>query len=140
MACVENLKLILSMIQVSKQVDRSLEEVLETFFALEEVLELFWLSAELDGLSVDNHWEALAREALRDDLEWQHRTLVIGILSSDGGEAGGHVTRWLKQHHALVTRWQMVIEEIKMTNGRDYPIFSVVLRELLDLANSVGDC
>ena len=165
-AGVRNLTSVLGLIQAAETVNQPLDSFVQVYFGLAERLQLYWLAQEIEDLGVRDHWEALAREALRDDLQWQQRALTIGLLQLDGtkgvlrqlrnwkagieqeaeqegmipanGGSEENETGWFTHHFHLVERWHRLIEEIKATRGRDFAIFSVALRELMDLAQSVS--
>lgn len=137
MAGVVNLRLALSMIHVAIATERPLGDVLNAYLLIEEHLQLFWFAEEVDKLKVLNHWQALTRESLRDDIEAHHRSLVVGVLSLPVEAGQDQVDVWLASRSHEIERWNALVEEIKTTVGREYPIFSVALRELFDLADSV---
>ena len=87
----------------------------EHYFSLGETLHLYWLSNEIDKLAVENHWEALAREALRDDLEWQQRALTVGLLQLEqlSEHHGNCLDSWLSKQQHMVERWDALLERLK---------------------------
>lgn len=115
----------------------SIEEVAAVYFGLGDRLGLYWFSQQVDALKVDSHWQALAREAYRDDLEWQQRALTISVLQmpDQTGAVFQRIERWCLRHDVLVSRWHTMLEEIK-NSVSDFPMHAVALRELMDLAQS----
>ncbi|MGB1272535.1 MAG: hypothetical protein ACPG5T_10710, partial [Endozoicomonas sp.] len=89
-------------------------------------------------LEVTNHWQSLARDSVRDELSWQQRTLTVGLLSinSDGEAMEQQLDNWIIEHHALVTRWQSMLSEIRSAGQPDLAMFTVANRELMDLAQA----
>jgi glutamate dehydrogenase len=86
---------------------------------------------------VGSRWEALARESFRDDLEWQQRSLTISALNYGAFKSiSERLNAWKDQHHILVSRWQVMLAELRSTERTEFSMYSVALRGLLDLAQS----
>ena len=85
-----------------------------------------------------SHWQALARETFREDLDWQQRSLTVGVLRLKSApiEIEDRLTVWIDQHKELVNRWTMMCTELKAAKTPEFAVYSVALRELLDLAQS----
>jgi glutamate dehydrogenase len=117
-----------------------LEQVAATFFTLGERLDLHWYARELQDLGVANQWQALARESFQEDLDWQRRALTVGVLrireSDDTPER--NIERWIASHKPMVDRWLRMLADMSAAKQRDYSLFSVANRELLDLAQAGG--
>jgi glutamate dehydrogenase len=62
------------------------------YFALGGELDLRWISERISLLPTDTSWQALARNALRDDLASQHRavTAAVAKLSHVGSRSRAH--------------------------------------------------
>nr|WP_260627515.1 NAD-glutamate dehydrogenase [Pseudomonas protegens] len=54
-------------------------EVARAYFAVGSALELPWYLQQISDLPVANNWQA-AREAFRDDVDWQQRAITISAL------------------------------------------------------------
>ncbi|OFC27630.1 hypothetical protein AN467_30445 [Pseudomonas aeruginosa] len=87
---------------------------------------------------MENNWQALAREAFRDDLDWQQRAITVSVLQMQDGpkEVEARVGLWLEQHLPLVERWRAMLVELRAASGTDYAMYAVANRELMDLAQS----
>jgi glutamate dehydrogenase len=110
----------------------------ELFFRVGAELGLDTYHQQVTALPVHNHWQALAREAYRDDLEWQQRSLSVSVLRSAEGESAARLEHWLAQHAGLVQRWRAMLVELRTANAADYALYAVANRELLDLAQSAA--
>ncbi|ROS04999.1 glutamate dehydrogenase [Sinobacterium caligoides] len=136
----------LGIIEAAGRTEMSLETVAKTYFAAGEQLELPWFTQRLLALSSDNHWQALAREALLDDVEWQMRTITVGIINHCGercANADEAVKGWMETQSAQVERWHATMTELHATVNQEFAMYSVAIRELLDLAQSAShskDC
>jgi glutamate dehydrogenase len=128
----------LGIIQVGTQTDVPLFEVAQFYFLLGERLELDWFTALILAANVDSEWQAMARDAYLEDIEWQHRSLTLGALRhrQEDGNILKALQSWEKQEAALLRRWQEMLVELHATETPDFSMFAVANRELLDLAQS----
>ncbi|WP_101760420.1 NAD-glutamate dehydrogenase [Oceanicoccus sp. KOV_DT_Chl] len=128
----------LNIIEVSKGLSASTGKVAELFFGLSERLELDWFAQLIAELKIDNFWQAMARESYRDDLEWQLRNLTEGAMRhmEADGNVEACINRWMQQQHLLVERWRAMLAELHASETHEFAMFSVAIRELLDMAQS----
>lgn len=113
-------------------------QVAAAYFAVGGALDLTWYLQQITSLPVENNWQALAREAFRDDLDWQQRAITVSVLQlADAPEdIEERVALWLEQHRPLVERWRAMLAELRAATGTDYAMYAVANRELMDLAQS----
>ncbi|MEG0637075.1 MAG: NAD-glutamate dehydrogenase, partial [Pseudomonas sp.] len=107
-------------------------------FAVGSALDLTWYLQEISNLPVENNWQALAREAFRDDIDLQQRAITISVLQMVDApqDMDARVALWLNQHRVMVERWRAMLDELRAATGPDYAMYAVANRELLDLALS----
>ncbi|MNP42472.1 NAD-specific glutamate dehydrogenase [compost metagenome] len=113
-------------------------QVAKAFFAVGSALDLTWYLQEISNLSVENNWQALARESFRDDIDLQQRAITISVLQMADApqDMDARVTLWLDQHRVMVNRWRAMLDELRAATGTDYAMYAVANRELVDLAMS----
>nr|WP_325063875.1 NAD-glutamate dehydrogenase domain-containing protein [Lysobacter panacisoli] len=112
-------------------------EVAKGYFALGAALSLPWLYEQVEQLSVDGRWQALARGALRDELASQARSLVSQILAEGGKKpAEAKVEAWLKRDDASLRFTQAMFADLHNQKQLDYPTLSVAVRRLAQLASA----
>lgn len=128
----------LGIIEAHQVGDGKLESVASIYYLLGNRLDLTWFGHQINSLTPLTHWQALAREAFREDLDWQQRALTVGLLKlkDDSQTIEQRVDSWMKQHSDLVDRWQQMLTEFKASEDAEFSMYSVALRELLDLAQS----
>ncbi|RLT93507.1 NAD-glutamate dehydrogenase [Ketobacter sp.] len=129
---------VLGIIQAAEVTGKPVPEVAEVYFALGSQLDLYWFNEEINALNIENHWQALAREAYRDDLDWQQRTLTVGVLQM-GGKAHSveeRVNAWAQHHETMIARWKALIAEFHGMDVKEFSMYGVALRELMDLAQT----
>lgn len=119
------------------------ESVIITYYAVGSRLELGWFREQVKRHPVTSHWDALARAAIRDDLDRQQRVITVAIMLMHGevDDVDAKIDAWIEHHKVFVNRWRMMIIELKSLTVRDFTMFSVALRELLELAHiSMLEC
>jgi len=132
----------LGMVEVAIQSGASPKVATETYFILGEKINLRWFAAQVSDLPVANYWQAMARETYMDDVEAQVRTIALSIirLAGDAMDINATVNAWMNHHGVLIARWRGMISELQSAPGVDFAMFSVALRELLDLAQASQYC
>jgi glutamate dehydrogenase len=129
----------LGIIEASHQTERPVERVAEAYFCVGETLSLNWFLEQINNLDVKSHWQALAREAFRDDMDWQLRSLTVSVLNTEDDSNMPMIelmNQWKTAHPNLVSRWQRMLDELRASDRVEYAMYSVALRELLDLAQA----
>jgi glutamate dehydrogenase len=128
----------LGIIEAHQVGDGKLESVASIYYLLGNRLDLTWFGYQINALTPLTHWQALAREAFREDLDWQQRALTVGLLKlkEESQTIEERVDSWMEQHSDLISRWKVMITEFKASEDAEFSMYSVALRELLDLAQS----
>ncbi|MFV3405180.1 MULTISPECIES: NAD-glutamate dehydrogenase [Pseudomonas] len=113
-------------------------QVAKAFFAVGSSLDLTWYLQEIGNLPVENNWQALAREAFRDDIDLQQRAITISVLqmAEAPDDMDARVALWCEQHRVMVERWRAMLDDLRNATGTDYAMYAVANRELVDLAMS----
>lgn len=128
----------MDIIEVALQSSIDVEKVAEVYFGIGELLELAWIRKQVIIHPTENRWEALSREALRDDLDWQQRQLAAGILQYQKGKKTflKCYEEWSDKHSSLIERWHHVLSNLRSSSALNYTMFFVATRELLDLTQT----
>jgi glutamate dehydrogenase len=127
----------LSIIEGAEQTQRTAEDVAATYYKVGCNLDLEWFLEQLNAMPVLSHWQALARETYRDDLDWQQRTLTVSVINTmPDGDIKARMEAWLTLSKPMITRWRNMVLELRESPIDDFSVFSVALRELLDLAQA----
>jgi glutamate dehydrogenase len=133
---LEGLYAVLDATEVALEQKKGIELVGALYFALVGELDLRWISAKITQLPTDTSWQALARNALRDDLASQQRALTstVAKLSPDSSDAAQMLAAWKERYAPAITRYKNMVEELKRAPTLDLAVLSVLLRELRALA------
>ncbi|MCM0611575.1 NAD-glutamate dehydrogenase [Marinobacter sediminum] len=128
----------LGIIEAQEASGMPLKTVANLYHELGDMLDLNWFASAIASLKPVSHWQALARESFREDLDWQQRALTTGVLRLAGDPEGvpACVEKWFQRHQPMIARWKSMLAELKGVREPEYAMFSVALRELLDLAQS----
>jgi len=105
------------------------------FFELGEALDIEWLRSQIEALPVESGWHAQARGSLRDELASQQRALATQVLSAKPRDGESAVSAWLNRDDPALKFTRGMLDEIR-TQNVDYPIASVALRRLAQLAQA----
>ena len=134
LARMPDLRAALDMVEVVQQSGQPMETVAGVFYELGEVLDLEWLRDQIEALPVEGHWHAQARGSLLDELNHQHRALVLQVLSLATDRTDlSPVQAWLQRDDPTLQHTRSMLAEI-LTQNADYPIASVAVRRLAQLA------
>ncbi len=128
------LRAALDMVEVAQLSEQPVEQVASVFYELGEVLDLEWLRGQIEALPVDGHWHAQARGSLLDELNHQHRALALQVLNMTTDRKDvSPVQAWLQRDDPTLQHTRSMLAEI-LTQNADYPIASVAVRRLAQLA------
>lgn len=132
----------LGIVEAASQSQAELKLVAHVFFYLSDRLSLNWFASQISEVSVENYWQAIAREAYLDDMEAQLRSLTVSFvrLKPEAMSLSDAFDSWSDQHHDLYERWCSMMVELQGSNATDFAMFSVAMRELSDLAQASSYC
>ncbi|MBN7136394.1 glutamate dehydrogenase [Lysobacter enzymogenes] len=109
-------------------------DVAKVHFRLGEALRLPWLQEQIDALTVDGRWHAVARGVLREELATQQRILVGQVLKMPGANAEAKVKQWLSRDDQSLRFTLAMLTELAAQKTLDYPTASVAVQRLSQLA------
>jgi glutamate dehydrogenase len=123
----------LDIADIVHETKRKVSAVAPAYFNLGARMSLHWFLEQINGQPVDNHWQALARAAFREELDWQQRSLTMSMLKTeDANQEGLEILEaWLAANRVYVDRWLMMLSDFRTTKTHEFAKFSVALRELM---------
>jgi glutamate dehydrogenase len=140
LASCEYLYDFLGIIAIGNTLSKDINIVATGFFTLAEKMDLDDFSNHLEKkMPTSTYWQVMARESLRDDLEWQQRQLTQNLLSHNDCDVENMQTAvdaWLNKQELLINRWKQLVLEIHNYNDSDMAIFSIAIRELSNLSQA----
>ena len=127
----------LSVVEVANITKCDVVKASEVFFYLQEKLGLNLFANQVSNVRVETYWQAMARESFIDDLEAQLRKITAAFIGLMGDNPIDEVfAEWELEHGHLTNRWRSMINEVESTQVTDYAMFSVAMRELIDVAQA----
>ncbi len=104
------------------------------YFGLGAALGLDWLRMQIERLTVEGHWQAVARGSLREEAYSLQRKLCDKVLAErHGGDAEARVAAWLRSGGSAVENLDRMMREIRTTSAADFPTLSVALQAVKHL-------
>ena len=127
----------LDIAEVAEEQAQPVALVAETYFKLGFRTDLHWFLSQIVRQPVENHWQAFARSAFREELDWQQRQLTGAVLKLTGKDldANSRLDSFL-QDNSEVKRWLQLLTEFRTSNTHEFAKFSVALREIGILVQS----
>lgn len=122
----------MDIIELSKQYDLPILTVAEVYYKLGAEVELHWFLNQIIAQPVTNHWQAFARAAFREELDYQQRNLIEAVLplTSKYKAPETRIKHFLADHDDLLSRWREMVTDFKQSTTHEFAKFSVALREL----------
>lgn len=122
----------LDIAQIAQTEEKTVALVAETYFKLGARVELHWFLEQISAQPVTNHWQALARAAFREELDWQQRALTSVVLRTCSATCNAQsvISQWIDTNQALLERWFHMLADFKTSQSHEFAKFSVALREL----------
>ncbi|GAA4896152.1 NAD-glutamate dehydrogenase [Ferrimonas pelagia] len=122
----------LDITEIAEAEHKPVRLVAETYFRLGAEIELHWFLAQINEQAVANHWQALARSAFREELDWLQRRLTRVVLGNCQTvcQADVIIEQWVNENQATLNRWMQMVAEFRTSKSHEFAKFSVALREL----------
>jgi glutamate dehydrogenase len=126
----------LDIIEVAANSDQKVERVAGVYFDLATRLGLPELRKQISALPADQHWQAMARNAMFDDLAGLQSAITRESINGSGENAssGESVDAWESRNRRAIERMQQLLAELRNAPAMDVSMISVALRELRHLA------
>ena len=120
--------------------NHDISKIAQIYFRLGAEVDLHWFLDQVNSQPVANHWQALARAAFREELDWQQRALTQSVIESNGkdSDADSMLDAWMELNAHSIERWQAILADFRTTKSHEFAKFSVALRELMLLSHSSG--
>ncbi len=129
----------LNIAEAAQKVFAGVLDVAKLYFRIGEELGLTEFSRKVYEMKVENHWQAIAREGLIDDIAAQQREISITVLRcgiSNQGNVDDCLAQWITGRQPLVDRWRSALAEIRTATSSEFAMYAVVLRELANLSSN----
>jgi glutamate dehydrogenase len=111
--------------------------VANTYFGVGTALSLDWVREQVEMLSVEGHWQAVARTTLRDNVYELQRTLCLQVLrESRGRSPAAALAAWVERHRKAVDYTRQTINDMRSLPAMDFATLSVALQAVRRMTES----
>lgn len=127
----------MDIIEATKEMDGSIQEMAEVYYKLNERLSFSWFRSVISTMRGEGYWGMLASSGLRDDLDNIQRNIAFCIVktTSSKKDVADRVEEWANHYRFMVNRWHYMVNALKTTN-QDFIMYQVALRGLFDLSQA----
>jgi glutamate dehydrogenase len=138
-ASLNSLLAALDIVEVAGADHQPVDRVAGVYFDLAAQLGLPELREQITALPADQHWQALARNAMLDELNGLQRTItgeaINGFdLNLSPDEPDSLIGEWQARNQRAIERTRRLLAELRNAPAMDVSMISVALRELRNLA------
>ena len=127
-ASLESMLCALDLVEVSTAARVDIHYAARAYFALGERIGLTWIKDQIESLTAEGHWQAVARGTLRDNLYALQRRLTAAVLAGKGRDAVTRVDHWIERHSAGVDSLKRVVVDLRTGAPPDFATLSVALQ------------
>jgi glutamate dehydrogenase len=127
-ASLEMLHCALDLVEVARAARLDIGYVAKAYFDLGERIGLTWIKEQIESLTADGHWQAVARGTLRDNLYELQRKITGAVLACKGRDAAARVDQWIARHAAPVESLKRVVVDLRTGTPPDFATLSVALQ------------
>ncbi len=121
----------LDIIEIAEHHGLDVGTIARLYFGLGQGLEIKWIRQEIDELTVEGRWQAVARDTLRQNLARQHSAVLGKILSSRGSQRPRDaLVDWLEARSDDIARVRQIVHDMRASEGADFATLSVAIREI----------
>jgi glutamate dehydrogenase len=133
-ASLEELHSALDLVEVAMAARVRIGYAAKAYFDLGERIGLTWIKEQIEALTADGHWQAVARGTLRDNLYALQSKITLAVLRCKGRNAEARVEQWLSRHSAPVDALKRVVVDLRTGSPPDFATISVALQAVRRLA------
>ncbi len=120
----------LDIVDVAHGARKPVEFAARLYFDLGERLGLSWLKSQIEQLSVDGHWQSIARGTLRDNLFALQRRLAAAAAGEKAASPRARIDRWMLRHSAEIESLRRVVVDMRTGASPDFATLSVALQQV----------
>jgi glutamate dehydrogenase len=132
-AALESLHSAFDLVEIAKASRVSTGFAATAYFDLAERIGLNWLKQQVEALSGDGHWHAVAHAALLDNVYELQRRITGAVLACRGRDAAARVGAWLAARSAAVASLNALFVDLRTGPAPDSATLSVALESVRHL-------
>ncbi|HVY82646.1 MAG TPA: NAD-glutamate dehydrogenase [Steroidobacteraceae bacterium] len=126
----------LDIVELATKFQTRVIEAARVYFEVGARIGLDWLRNQVEQLSVDGPWQAVARTGLRDSALRIHRRLAERVLArEERGAAQARVAAWMAAAGEDLTHWQRTLADMRTAGAADFATLTVGVETVRKLAD-----
>ena len=133
-ASLESLHCALDLVETAMTSRLQVGFAAKAYFDIGERVGLTWIKDQIETLTAEGHWQAVARSTLSDNLFALQRKITGAILACKGRDPGARVDEWLKRHSVAVESLKRIVVDLRTGAAPDFATLSVAIQAVRRLA------
>ncbi|HEX3846881.1 MAG TPA: NAD-glutamate dehydrogenase [Steroidobacteraceae bacterium] len=129
-ASLEALYAALDLVEVAMATGVDILYAAKAYFDVSERIGLTWIKEQIESLSIEGHWQSVARGTLRDNLYQLQRQVSVAVLACKGRAPGARVDQWMSRHAVQVDALKRIVVDLRTGSPPDFATLSVALQAL----------
>jgi glutamate dehydrogenase len=126
----------LDIVELATKFGSRVVDVARVYFEVGTRTGLDWLRQQIEQLTVDGPWQAVARTGLRDNALRIHRKLTERVLGrKERGPAQVRVTAWVGSLGEELAHWQRTLADMRTAGAADFATLTVGVETVRKLAD-----
>lgn len=135
-AGLEALNSSLDIVELAQAHRVRVNESARIYFEIGAQIGLDWMREQVERLSVEGPWQAIARTGLRDGALRVHRRLAERVLARSGhGGAAERVHAWAAASGEALAHWQRALADMRAAGATDFATLTVGLETVRKLGD-----
>jgi glutamate dehydrogenase len=123
------------LVDIAQTTSLSIPSVAGVYFSVSAELNLDWLRNRIEHLTVEGHWQAVARTTLRDTIYNLQRALTLQVLQvRDRGTPQQLLEHWVATQRPQLEALRQSINEMRALPQMDFATLSVALQAVRRIA------
>jgi glutamate dehydrogenase len=127
-ASLDSMLCALDLVEVAMAARVEMGYAARAYFSLGERIGLTWIKEQIETLTAEGHWQAVARSTLRDNLYALQRRITSAALGCRGREPATRVEQWLGRRAPEVESLRRVVVDLRTGSPPDFATLSVALQ------------
>ena len=123
------------LVEIAENAKLPINAAARVYFGVGTALLLDWIREEIERLSVEGHWQAVARTTLRDNIYNLQRMLCTQVLSESRQRAPEQALQtWITRHQKAVDYLRQTVNDMRSLPEMDFATLSVALQAVRRMA------
>jgi glutamate dehydrogenase len=133
-ASLESLHCALDLVEAATTARLPIGFAARAYFDVGERIGVTWIKDQIETLTAEGHWQAVARSTLSENLYALQRRITGAVLACKGKTPQARVDRWITGHAAAVDALKRIVVDLRTGAAPDFATLSVALQAVRRLA------